>query len=547
MYPRTLRLTLACAALTGIVLLSVPPVSLSQEDTAHLVLRKKAAAKDSPSVYVVQKGDSLSKIIRRKLGRHAAESASVRRQVKVLNPQIRNPDRIYPGQRIALPRLGDAPGGPAHVVSKGDTLSQILHDRLGIKAGEMAAWIRLVMQLNPGLSDPDRIYPGQALLLPRKDRAPDVPAGQQAAQAEAGAVQTAAGAFQPTDRELAVIAAVVRRSGGDLVRSGKYFVPLTETEHLVVDCADVPMAELADGCRVFLDFGRRIPEGAAALVRARWGNFTVLHESGTGGVFSVLEGIFGASARYAFRRHTEKLELGATPGLALRPDWVLVRRSADGGEHVIAGIFRASAQTPPIPEPVARYAESKGVAVLEIDDGGGSVRERQAAPAAVEPGILPGGGNRVFVGSLLEALGYAYKTDQPISLPDASKETEPLVMRVDYAVRIGARTAVIHFGETATPTRVKLRESGIDLIAVAGSDDRKTVVEKVLGGLEVPYATGIEEFRPPAEGEPPRWVLTLSAFRVTAAGGTLYLVADDADRGICAFIGERWNRRIVLY
>jgi len=546
MYPRTLRLTLACAALTGIVLLSVPPVSLSQEDTAHLVLRKKAAAKDSPSVYVVQKGDSLSRIIRRKLGRHAAESASVRRQVKVLNPQIRNPDRIYPGQRIALPRLGDAPGGPAHVVSKGDTLSQILHDRLGIKAGEMAAWIRRVMQLNPGLSDPDRIYPGQALLLPRKDRAPVEPAGP-AAQEEGAAERVDAKAFQPTGSELAVIAAVVGRSGGELVRSGKYFVPLTETEHLVVDCADVPMVELADGSRIFLDFGHRIPDGAAALMRARWGHFTVLHESGTDGIFSVLEGIFGASAQYAFRRHGDKLQLGATAGLGLRPDWVLVRRSADGGEHVLAAIFRASAQTPSIPEPVARYAESEGVAVLEIDDGSGSLRERQAAPAAVQPVVLQAGGNRVFVGSLLEALGYAYKTDQPISLPDASKETEPLVMRADCVVRIGTRTAVIHFGETATPTRVKLRESGMDLIPVAGSDDRKTVVEKVLGGLEVPYATGIEEFRPPAEGEPPRWVLTLSAFRVTAAGGTLYLVADDADRGICAFIGERWNRRIVLY
>ncbi len=547
MHPRTLRLTLACTVLAGLGFLSIPPVSLSQEDTAHLVLRKKAAAKDSPSVYVVQKGDSLSRIIRRKLGRQAAESASVRRHVKALNPQIRNPDRIYPGQRIALPRLGDAPGGPAHVVSKGDTLSQILHDRLGIKAGEMAAWIRLVMQLNPGLSNPDRIYPGQALRLPRKDRAPDVTAGQQAAQAEAAAAQTNARAFRATGSDLAVVSAVVRRSGGDLVRSGKYFVPLTDTEHLVVDCADVPMVELADGSRIFLDFGHRIPDGAAALMRARWGHFTVLHESGTDGIFSVLEGIFGASAQYAFRRHGDKLQLGATAGLGLRPDWVLVRRSADGGEHVLAAIFRASAQTPSIPEPVARYAESEGVAVLEIDDGSGSLRERQAAPAAVQPVVLQAGGNRVFVGSLLEALGYAYKTDQPISLPDASKETEPLVMRADCVVRIGTRTAVIHFGETATPTRVKLRESGMDLIPVAGSDDRKTVIEKVLGGLEIPYASEVETFRPPGEGEPPRWVLTLRAFRITAAAGTLYLVADDADRGICAFIGERWNRRIVLY
>ena len=543
MHPRMLRLTLAFTALAGLGLLSIPTASPSQEDTAHLVLRKKAAAQDSPSVYVVQKGDSLSRIIRRKLGRPAAQSASVRRQVMRLNPQIRNPDRIYPGQRIALPRLGATPGGPAYVVNRGDTLSQILHDRLGITAGEMAAWIRRVMQLNPGLSSPDRIYPGQALLLPRKDRAPVEAAGP-AAQAEGAAEQIDAKAFQPTGRELAVISAVVRRSGGELVRSGKYFVPLTETEHLAVDCADVPMAELADGSRIFLDFGRRIPDGAAALLRARWGNFTVLQEPGTDGLFSVLEGIFGASAQYAFRRNATALVLGATAGLRLRAEWVLVRRSADGGEHLLAVILRAPAQTPPIPEPVARYAEGKGVAVIEIDEGSGSLRERQAAPAPAEPAVLQGGGNRVFVGSLLDALGYAYRKDQPIPVAD---EGGPLVLRADYAVRIGTRTAIIHFGEMAPAHRVKLREGGMELIQVAGSDDRKTVVEKVLGGLDVPYAAQTEDFRPPGDEEPPPWVLTLSAFRIATAGGTLYLVADDADRGLCAYIGERWRRRIVLY
>ena len=547
MHPRTLRLTLAFTALAGLGLLSIPPVSLSQEDTAHLVLRKKAAAKDSPSVYVVQKGDSLSRIVRRKLGRQAAESASVYRQVRKLNPQIRNPDRIYPGQRIALPRLGGTPGGPAYVVSRGDTLSQILHDRLGITAGEMAAWIRRVMRLNPGLSNPDRIYPGQALLLPRKDRAPDVPAEQQAAQTEGPAAQVDARAFQPTGRELAVISAVVRRSGGELVSSGKYFVPLTETEQMVIDCAEVPMAELADGSRIFLDFGRRIPDGAAALMRARWGNFTVLHEPGTDGIVSVLEAIFGASARYALRLHADKLELGTTAGLRLRADRVLVRRSADGGEHLLAVILRVPAQTPSIPEPVARYAEDKGLAVIEIEEGSGSLRERQAAPAPAEPAVLQGGGNRVFVGSLLDALGYAYKKDQPIPVADASKEGGPPVLRADYTVRIGTRTAIIHFGEMAPPRRVGLREGGMELIQIAGTDDRKTVVEKVLGGLDVPYAAVTEDFRPPGDEEPPPWVLTLRAFRIATAGGTLYLAADDADRGLCAYIGERWKRRIVLY
>lgn len=543
MHPRTLRLTLAFTALAGLGLLSIPPVLCSQEDTAHLVLKKKAAAKGSPSVYIVQKGDNLSTIIRRKLGKNAAASASVRRQVRKLNPQIRNPDRIYPGQRIALPRLGDTPGGPSYVVRRGDTLSQILHDRLGITAGEMAAWIGLVRKLNPGLSNPDRIYPGQALLLPRKGPAPAAPAEQEEKQA----ATVDAKAFQLTEGELDVISAVVKRSGGSLVRRGKYFVPLTETEHLAVDCADIPMAELADGSRIFLDFGRRIPDGTTELVRARWKHFTVLHDPGTGGIFSALERLFGASRDTVFRRCEAPLTVGTTAGLELRADWVLARKSPDGAERVLAGLFRAPADFPPIPGPIARYAEDKGIAILEIDEGRGALRDPQQTPASQDVPVLQGGGNRVLVGSLLDALGYAYRTDQQIPLPGASQEGTPLVMRADYAVSIGTRMVIIHFGDVTTPFRVKLSEQDKDLIQVAGSDDRKNVVEKVLRGLDVPYTSQPEVFRPPGDENPPRWVLSLGAFKVTSATGTLYLVPDDADRGICAFIAERWNRRIVLY
>ncbi|MCU0554001.1 MAG: LysM peptidoglycan-binding domain-containing protein [Syntrophales bacterium] len=545
MHPRTLRLGAACFVLAGLALLSAPPVSLSQEDTAHLVLKKKAAAMSSPPVYIVQKGDNLSTIIRRKLGKPAAESASVRRQLRQLNPQIRNPDRIYPGQRIALPRLGGTPGEPAYVVRRGDTLSQILHARLGIAAGEMAEWIRLVRKLNPGLSDPDRIYPGQALLLPRKGPAPAAPA-EQAETAERQAQPVEPKALQLTDRELDIVSAVVRRSGGSLVRSGKYFVPLTETEHLAVDCADIPMAELDDGSRIFLDFGRRIPDGTTDLVRARWGNFTVLNDAGDG-VFSAMERLFGASRDYVFRKREAALSLGTSTGLALRADWILARRSSDGAERILAGIFRAPTHSPPIPAPLARYAEGKGVAILEIDEGSGTVRDRQETPAPAEVPVLQTGGNRVFAGSLLDALGYAYKRDQQIPIPDASTEGGPRALRTDYSVQIGARTVMIHVGDLPSPVQVKLNERGTGLILIAGGDDRKTVVEKVLKGLDVPYASETEEFRLPGGEDPPRWALTLSAFRITSAGGTLYLVPDDADRGICAFIRERWNRRIVLY
>jgi hypothetical protein len=547
MHPRTLRLMLAATALTGLALLLIPSLAVSQEDTAHLVLKKKVGSKDKPSVYIVQKGDNLSTIIRRKLGKPAAQSESVSRQVKKLNPQIRDVNRIYPGQKIALPRLAAEPGQIHYVVNKGDTLSQILHDRLGITRSDMAKWTGLIKKLNPHLVNPNRIYAGQTLILPDKELAAPVPVEQATKPTETDAANIDVKVFRPTERDLDIIATVVKQAGGALIRDGKYFIPLTEEEHLAVDCADIPMVELTDGSRIFLDFGRQIPDETASLVRSRWGNFTVITHGGNEGVFSVLAALFGASRDYTFRRHEGYLEMGTTPVLKLRVDWILARKSTDGQERYLFGICRTTSRSQPTPEPIARFAEKKGYPVLEIDAGSGAVLDRKALQSPSDIPALDPGGNRVLVGSLLDLLGYAYTKDQRVPLRDAASEEGPLVIRTDYSVRIGTRTVVIHFGDLPAGFQNGLKEKGMGLIQIAGEDERKTVVEKVLKGLDIPYMEENSEFRPPEEDSPPRWIITLGALRLTSERGTLYLVAPDADRELCAFIHERWNRQIVRY
>lgn len=547
MHPRTLRLAVFLSALSGLALLSIPSLSLSQEDTAHLVLKKKAAAKDRSSVYIVQKGDNLSGIIRRKLGRPAAESPSVSRLVKKLNPQIRNVNLIYPGQTIILPRLASEPGKAHYTVFKGDTLSAILHNRFGITRIDMARWIGLVKKLNPDLVNPNRIYPGQTLILPDKGPKAPVPVEQASGSEDTATEKIDATAFRPTGRDLDIIAAVVKQAGGTLIRDGKYFIPLTEDEHLAVDCSDIPIVELTDGSRIFLDYGRRIPEGTATLIRSRWKNFTVITEGGNDGVLSALAGIFGASRDFTSRRHDGYLDMGTAPAMKLRVDWILARKGIDGQERFFLGLCRTAGLSQPIPEPIARVAEKKGYPVLEVDEGRGAARDRQSLQPASDVPALEPGGNRDLVGSLLDVLGYAYTKDQRIPVLEATNEGGPLAIRTDYAVKIGTRTVIIHFGEMTAPFQIKLRERGMGLVQIAGDDDRKTVLEKVLHGLDIPYRMESSEFRPPEDDSPPRWILTLVALRLTSDKGTLYLVPSDADRDLCAFIRERWNRQIVRY
>jgi len=74
------------------------------------------------------------------------------------NPQITDPNRIFPGQALVIPADGGIPVTGAYVVQPGDTLSGI--------AVRYGTTVNVLLALNPQITNPDLIYPGQAISLP---------------------------------------------------------------------------------------------------------------------------------------------------------------------------------------------------------------------------------------------------------------------------------------------------------------------------------------------------------------------------------------------
>ncbi len=109
--------------------------------------------------YTVQPGDTLSGIAEEQLG-----DATRWPEIFALNRgTIRDPDQISPGQVLTLP--GDTPGQPGpriYTVQPGDTLSGIAERELG----DANRWPEIFERNRDVISDPDQIFPGQALVLP---------------------------------------------------------------------------------------------------------------------------------------------------------------------------------------------------------------------------------------------------------------------------------------------------------------------------------------------------------------------------------------------
>lgn len=76
------------------------------------------------------------------------------------NPQIKNPDLIFPGQILCIPSSYPAScNGQLYKVKQGDTLYMIAK-RYGVPLNALIA-------ANPQIPNPDLIYPGQIICIPR--------------------------------------------------------------------------------------------------------------------------------------------------------------------------------------------------------------------------------------------------------------------------------------------------------------------------------------------------------------------------------------------
>jgi LysM repeat protein len=132
------------------------------------VLRTKPGVVIPPTggqTYIVQRGDTL-RIIANRFG--TTVDAILR-----LNPQITNANRILVGQSILLPEGVIIPptGDQTYIVQRGDTL-RIIANRFGTT-------VAAILQLNPQITNPNLIFPGQVIRIGAGAPPPPPPDGFQ--------------------------------------------------------------------------------------------------------------------------------------------------------------------------------------------------------------------------------------------------------------------------------------------------------------------------------------------------------------------------------
>lgn len=149
------------------------------EEMPRIFLEKRIFAETSEGkksfyeVHTVSKGESLWKILEGISPLFPSNYHEALREFRRANPEVRDPGKLFPGQRIMLPtgaaakarRMVESGKAVPHRVARGDALLRILAAR-GVPREERERYLSAVMELNESVRDVDRIYAGKTILLP---------------------------------------------------------------------------------------------------------------------------------------------------------------------------------------------------------------------------------------------------------------------------------------------------------------------------------------------------------------------------------------------
>jgi LysM repeat protein len=169
---RALHVTFAAYMLLS----SAAGAAQETEERPQIFLEKKVYSETvggKRSIYethTVEKGESLWKIIARRQPPTPRRFSEILREFRRANPEVADPSRLTPGQKILVPSGGrekivEEGRAVAYDVKRGDSLTEILASR-GVPQKEWKRHFDAVREINPSVRDVNLIYAGSKLLLP---------------------------------------------------------------------------------------------------------------------------------------------------------------------------------------------------------------------------------------------------------------------------------------------------------------------------------------------------------------------------------------------
>jgi len=482
-----------------LLMLSFPGGAGAKEDTALLSFQKVLPAEQVGKTYTIRRGDSLYSIIRDRLG---IRSPKARKEafdlIKKLNPNLTDPRKIFPGQSIILPETQFTPekdvfGVEAvfYKVKRGDSLEKILMSQLNVKRANMTEMLRNIKDMNPKLNDPNRIVVNQLLRLPGSGPAVEMESDDWTAEGTEGEIDPNKPIVisETLMRNVILAGQVISRFNGSLVMDGQYYLPLTDSGQIAIDCASIPMVEFEDGSFVFIALKSRLPNQVKAMIKANWPNyrFTAVNEKDS--LVSILQKVINQSGSYRMKKGGRYV-IGDRLSIQVSPNWSIQQNGnrSDTNTATNQGLlfYRNASQS--LPAYLLKELSQRGIVLTEVVLDTGIVSDKKDDVAAQTIPDLSGTSKVDMIYNLLVLLGQDAAKDVELNLLNQSKGGFNLTMRADILLKRDNKQTIFSFGTIPREFENMMKNSGYEILPLTESDSKIKLVTKMLGYLNITYS-----------------------------------------------------------
>lgn len=556
--------------------------ALSNEDTAQLTFSKTAVPKKNYQTYTVQKGDNLSTIIRKLPGIIEKDIPRYYKMTKELNPDIADLNRLHVGQTLVLPENGvavseektaasdsktpasKASGLQTYQVKKGDSLIRIVRRKLHIKTGTQKMLLE-IQSLNPNIKNLNYIYIGQIIRLPDgqtvlksvpvnatqnpaiipEEKVSAIPPGEGLPVAEKKAVEAKESIFLPPAKRLAVIKHIITQMNGSMITSGNYYLPISKTEQLTIDCSIIPVVELDDRTTIFLDLGNRSNRHLNKMISERWSNYQLVKIDDKDDIIIILKKIFNKNKTYEVTKAQKPFSLGSQPVMEVMVDWVIAKKDASTSPSKTQGLRVVYENNALLPRAIVNYARQHSLIITEISPGKGLVGKPEEIYSLPAMTILPTSSAKDFASALLSSLNIQGESDADIRVFNIAKDGFNLSIKTDIIVTRGEKKTLI-FSRDLPPQFVNiLQKAGNELIFISNQEDPAKNMEKILRGFNFVFTSGYFTFSGLDKNQPP-YNFGFNGTKIKT-DKDIYIVNFDFNPDMRGLLQETWSASILRY
>ncbi len=477
----------------------------------HEVDNKKVLAQE----YTIQDGDHVWQLLRDRGLLERKNLSEILATLKKLNKSLQNLDMVHPGEKIIIP-LKIAPiqgpsGAPGPVeeetvtiaelkdinfqnytVQKDDQLIKVVRGMYQINQEDLyGKYLKLVKQLNPGIKDINKIYPGQTLRIPIYSpevvRVPikKMPAVKPVQQAS----ETPSYEPNPLTHDLGRIFAEM---GEEWVDSGEHFIPLKTGGQINLKAASFPIINQKNGHRVIIDLDSKLPNKMSSLIESSWNNYQVVRLTEKDPLKAALGKIINKCQFQKVYKKDEAIELGKSISMKITGDWI-IKTAASASDMAFNTIVINLKETrvPDTPKTLRDYISGFGVKVIDYPPNPDATSVWTDKVEAIKAGNTPGS----LVKTILEMTGQTFSADMELPVYQDREADIKMVIIADFFFKINGQSAVIDFTGMDPDVVSLLNEQGYKVLSLANEKDPTNLVSRVCEFTGRPTERGPHDFK----------------------------------------------------